>query len=32
VFGLEGRGTRASIDTPLAQQAGLRSTHLLFRT
>jgi hypothetical protein len=32
LFGSESRGERAAIDTPLAQQAGLRSTNLLFRT
>lgn len=31
LFGSEARGERAAIDTPLAQQAGLRSTNLLFR-
>jgi hypothetical protein len=31
IFGSEGRGTRAALDTPLAKQARLRSTHLLFR-
>lgn len=31
IFGSEGRGTRAALDTPLARQAKLRSTHLLFR-
>jgi hypothetical protein len=31
LFGSEGRGERAALDTPLAKQAGLRSTNLLFR-
>lgn len=31
LFGSEGRRSRAALDTPLAQQAGLRSTNLLFR-
>ncbi len=31
LFGSEGRGTRAAVDTPLAKQAGLRSTHLIYR-
>jgi hypothetical protein len=31
IFGSEGRGTRANLDTPLAKQAGLRSTNLLRR-
>lgn len=32
LFGSEMRGERARVDTPLAQQAGLRSTNLLFRS
>ena len=32
LFGSESRSERAAIDTPLAQQAGLRSTNLLFRS
>jgi hypothetical protein len=31
LFGSESRGERAALDSPLARQAGLRSTHLLFR-
>jgi hypothetical protein len=31
LFGSESRGERAAVDTPLARQAGLRSTNLLFR-
>ena len=31
LFGTEARGERPAIDTPLAKQAGLRSTNLLFR-
>jgi hypothetical protein len=31
LLGTEGRGERAIIDTPLAQQLGLRSTNLQFR-
>jgi hypothetical protein len=32
LFGSESRSERAAIDTPLAKQAGLRSTNLLFRS
>jgi hypothetical protein len=32
IFGSEGRGSRAKVETPLAQQAGLRTINLLYRT